>query len=212
MVGLFGVILALAGIVVAILAPLEIERRKRPIVTIERSGDLNDPNAQPSGFRIVHICVTNNRLSSRWLLRNDATGCRVDVTFRSRSDGKTVHIPGRWSGHPQPLDYHVLPTGQIATTFRPEAVPPTLTFDLSPDPDGQNLGIAIKRQGDTSAYAFTSSSYANLVTLCLPEYELPDTEYDVTVRAHAGQLEWTQMFVLRNTGQAYTGFSLIDSE
>jgi hypothetical protein len=207
--GLISVIAAVVGILVAIAIPLEIERRKRPSLTIERADDLNAP--APNPFRLAHLRVTNQPLAGKLgklLLRNAATGCRVDVVFKSRSDGKETYIPGRWSGLAEPLELHVLPTGQFARTYRQEAVPPTLVLDLSPDPAGHHVGIAIKRDGDRSAYAFTSESYA-VSTMCLPRLELSDTEYDVIVRVHAGQVTRSKRFVLRNDGTAYTGLSLV---
>jgi hypothetical protein len=43
--GLISVIVAVVGIMVAIAIPLEIERRKAPELTIERSDDLNDSDS-----------------------------------------------------------------------------------------------------------------------------------------------------------------------
>lgn len=211
MLGLIAVLVSVTGILVAIGIPLEIERRKRPVLTIERSDDLNAPG--PDAFRLVHLRVTNQPLTGRLgmlLLRNSATGCRVDVVFKSRSDGMETHIPGRWSGMPEPLELHVVQSGSstaLVRTYRQEAVPATLVVDLSPDAAGHNLGIAIKRDGNRSAFAFTSESYAD-PNLCPPRYELPDTEYDVIVRAHAGQITQSAQFVLSNNGTAYTGLSL----
>jgi hypothetical protein len=206
--GLIAVLVSVVGILVAIGIPLEIERRKRPALKIERSDDLNVLGDNP--FRIVHLRVTNQPLGGRLgklLLRNSATGCRVDVTFKSRSDGRETHIAGRWSAHAQPLERHALRSGELAEIFHPEAVPPTLILDLSPDPAGQTLGIAIKRAGARSAFAFTSESYADR-SMCPPNYELADTEYDVIVRAHAGPISESARFVLRNDAAAYTGLTL----
>jgi hypothetical protein len=211
MLGLISVIVAVVGIVVAIGIPLYVEAKKRPVLRIERSEDLNVRDRDPvPAFRIVHIRVINEPLMgriSRWLLRNVATSCKVSITFRSRSDNRELTIPGRWSGAPEPFSR--APVGdRLAGFYDPTKVPQTLRFDLSPAPEGEVLGIALKQQGDDEAYAFTSESYAAPDTRRRPEYALRDDTYDVHVTARAGGIEATASFTLHNQDTEICGLRL----
>jgi hypothetical protein len=136
----------------------------------------------------------------RWLLRNTATSCTVEICFKSRSDGKEVGIPGRWSVTPQPL----APDPGGGSRYDPQAVPMTLRLDLLADRVGQTVAIAIKSDGDQSAYGFTSDSY-QVPDFRLPAYELPDEEYDVLVRASSGGIEAHTAFTLINSGTSSRG-------
>jgi hypothetical protein len=81
-----GVILGLVGIALAIAIPLLVEYTRRPALRIERGDDANsDP------YRIVHVKVINEPLKGlrgQWLLRNDAAGCKLNMTFCSHSGQK----------------------------------------------------------------------------------------------------------------------------
>lgn len=213
MLGIIAVLLGLLGVGVAIYIPVSIEKKKRPALRIERADDLNARDREPP-WRIVHIKVVNEPLGgrlARWLLTNVATSCKVSVTFTSRSDGKDTTIPGRWSATPQPL---ILLTGggYLGKFFDDAKVPETLRFDLSPDPEGEVLGIAVKIEGDPAAYAFTSESYAANDKLRLPRLALPDEEYDVTVTARAGGIEESEQFTLFNRGRGMSGLELVPYE
>lgn len=210
MLGVVAVLIGIAGVFVALGIPLFVESKKRPALRIERADDANAHDRTPP-FRIVHIKVINEPLSGRlgrWLLRNVATSCKVDITFRSRSGNGTVAIPGRWSGAPEPFSYVPTSGGGTGVLFDPTKLPQSTRFDLSPDTDGEVLGIAIKTDGDPEAYAFTSESYRARDTRRLPELKLPDEEYDVVVTARAGGLRTTETFTLRNRGTAFTGLQL----
>ena len=206
--GIVGVVLGLIAVLVAIAVPLLVEKKKRPRLLIERADDANSP----LGFRIVHIKVINQPLTgrlARWLVPNEATSCRVDISFRSLSDGQVTNIAGRWSGTAEP--FVIVPTpGGLVRTFDPSMVPETLRFSLAADAVGEALGIAIKQDGDTEAYAFTSASYAAPDTRRLVEYQLPDSAYEVIAIARTGQIETRRMFRLENQGPSHTGLDLVD--
>jgi hypothetical protein len=80
----------------------------------------------------------------------------------------------------------------------------TLRLDLLADRVGQTVAIAIKSDGDQSAYGFTSDSY-QVPDFRLPAYELPDEEYDVLVRASSGGIEAHTAFTLINSGTSSRG-------
>jgi hypothetical protein len=82
---------------------------------------------RPSARAAIPSQVTNlprEGWLGRWLQRNTANGCKVEITLRSKSDGKVTTMPGRWSAAPQPLTLGV---------FDQERVPQSLRFDLPPD-------------------------------------------------------------------------------
>lgn len=208
--GVVGALLGLIGIAVAIGIPLFVEAKKRPVLRVERADDADASQRTPP-FRIVHVKVINEPLGGwlgKYLLREVAIACKVGVTFTSRSNATQVAVAGRWSGTPQPLSFVQVQASSIGVVFDQTKVPQTLRFDLSPDPVGEVLGIAIKAGGDAEAFAFTSDSYQVLDTLRLPSLSLPDEEYDVLVTAQSGGIEATRIFVLYNRGTQATGLEL----
>jgi hypothetical protein len=119
-------VVSFVAVLVAIGVPLGIERAKWPELRVEKAEDANARHLTPVA-RIVHVRVTNqphNGWLGRLLLRNTANGCKVDITFRSRSDGKVTPMQGRWSATPQPL---------TSGMFDNEKVPQSLRFDLPLD-------------------------------------------------------------------------------
>jgi hypothetical protein len=209
---------AFLGAGIAVFIPIFVEYSRRPILDIERSDDLNIDFRQPEQ-RIVHVRVVNRALGGwrgRWLLRNSAVGCTVQITFISKSDGSRVSFPGRWSGHPEPWALVALGTvsvtggtvTQVGRVPDETKIPQTRVIDVSPGPAGQNVGIATKTDGDSEAYGFASESYF-FPMLSKPEWRLPHDEYDVEVVAEAGGIRSeVARLVLRNNGTTYTGLSL----
>jgi hypothetical protein len=120
--GLLGAGLGIVGVVLARAVPAFVEWSRRPCLRIEKADDAN--SLDPYG-RIVHIRVVNEPLSgrlSRVLLRNSAAGCRVPMTFTSKSDGKTVDARGKWSAQPEPLA--IIGYGeQVGRVYDPEKIP-----------------------------------------------------------------------------------------
>lgn len=140
-------------------------------------------------------------------MRNTATSCKATVTFKSMSDSKTLDVPGRWSATPEPLSW--FPTG--AGTYQDydlAKVPQTLRFDLPPDPDGEVVGIAIKLDGESEAYAFTSESYEDPHQFHVPRFKLPDKEYAVSVVVRSAGIATSAQLNLENRGTALTGLTL----
>ena len=208
---MLGAVLGLIGIAAAILVPLGIERFKRPVLGIDRSDDLNyTPPGMPPR-RMVHIRVRNEPITgwpARLLLRNVATGCRVSVRFTSRSDGVSLHIDGRWSAAPEPLRWETAAGG---TVFAAELVPSGFRLDVQPGAD-EVVAVALKDDGDASAFAFGQWSYRVPDLKLKPWWELPHDEYDVEVVARAGGIEARRSFVLHNAGTTAGGLKLTTSD
>jgi hypothetical protein len=210
--------LGLLGIALAIFIPLRVEYERRPRLRIERGEDLNATNlpySMPS-YRIVHVKVYNEPISgwpARWLLRNTATGCHVKLRLRSRSDGSaTPWWRGKWSARPEPIQTLTvtLRDGReiLQQFWDPQKEPAMFTYDLPSGEDGEGVAVAIKHDGDTEAYAYAASVYRHLPgPLKDAGLALRDTEYDVTVRATAGEIVEEETFFLRNEGLHYTGLS-----
>lgn len=221
---MIGIILGLAGIVIALGVPLLIEWSRRPRLRIERADDANRRDAEPP-WRVVHIKVANEPLRgwrSRCLLRNPATSCRVEVVFKSESDSSETQMPGRWAAGPEPISRVVFPprvdieyapidpnagVPDVQWHFDPTKLPQSARLDISADSEGEPVPIAIKYRGERQAFGFTGESYAydgwrnaNLA--------LPDEMYVVTVRASAGGIGAEAIFRLDNSGEEETDFRL----
>jgi hypothetical protein len=198
----------------AVYIPIWVEYSRRPVLVVERAGDLNIQKRTPPQ-RLVHLRVVNRPLSGwrgEYLLRSVAAGCTVQITLISRSDGSRVSFAGRWSGHPEPWTYVPITSTHGSTgvvrLFDETKIAQTRVIDVSPGIAGQTAAIAIKTDGHASAYAFASESYffANLEN---PEWALPHEAYDVEVYAEAGGIRSpTARFVLTNAGPHYTSMSL----
>jgi hypothetical protein len=208
--GLISVGVAVLGVLCAIAIPIMIEAKKRPTLRIERADDANARNRTPR-FRIVHVRVVNEPITGlfgRWLLRNVANGCKVNIVFQSRSDGKSIPMQGRWSATPEPFTVVPLPTGRVDYAFDPTKIPQSLRFDLPPDSEGEVVAIAIKLDDDPNAFGFTSASYEPPHSPRIPQLQLPDEEYDVFVTARAGGISGSAEFVLTNRGKGINGLTL----
>ncbi len=195
---LVGAAFGIVGVILALGVPAYVEWARRPCLRIEKADDANSPDPY---WRIVHVRVINEPLSgrlSRILLRNSATGCRVSIEFRSKSDGKTVTARGKWSAQPEPLA--IIGYGeQVGRAYDPEKIPMGLTLDLSASEEGETVAIAIKHNNDAAAFAYDPEVYA-LGNLRNDEYQLPDELYEVTVLAQAGEIKSLGRFLLRNAG------------
>ena len=185
--------------------PLFVEYSRRPSLRIERGDDLNFDTAA-GACRIVHVRVINAPLAdwrARWLLRNDANGCRVTFTFRSLSDNTEREVPGRWSATPEPL----FPTDTGMLGFDATKMPQSYVLDLSPGDAGEALGVALKYDGDHQAYAFSAQSYL-VPGMRHPAYILRDDEYEVWVEARAGEIVARERFRLENAGGQHSVLKL----
>ncbi|MFN8160591.1 MAG: hypothetical protein U0R52_06040 [Solirubrobacterales bacterium] len=199
--GLLGAGLGIVGVVLALAVPAFVEWSRRPCLRIEKADDANSPDPY---WRIVHIRVVNAPLSgrlSRVLLRNSAAGCRVSMTFKSKSDGKTIDARGKWSAQPEPLA--IIGYGeQVGRVYDPEKIPVCLTLDLSASDEGETVAVAIKHNNDAAAFAYDPEVYA-LGNLRNDDFELLDELYEVTAVAQAGEIKSApRRFLLRNAGIA----------
>jgi hypothetical protein len=210
---LIGIGLGIFGVLLAIGIPLWIESMKRPLLHIEWAEDAN--NAIYGGpTRIVHIKVINEPITGwrgRWLLRNPANGCGVTLTFRSMSDGREIGpYSAKWDARPEPIQW--LPNeGQVNQFPDPEKIPACISYDLSPGEDGSSLAVALKRDGEAGAWAFSAILYFSLPDkpLSAEGFELAsDTDYEVVARANVGGITCESSFVLRNRGERHTGLIL----
>jgi hypothetical protein len=169
--------------------------------------------------RIAHIAVVNEPIKGwlgKWLLRNTATGCKVTLTYRSRSDESTFKTPAKWSAKPEPVQW--LPTeksdGKLAIYqyVNVEAMPDTMVNDLSPSRDGSTVAVALKRDGESHAYAFCWMLYASLPDdpLSHPDAALPHDAYEVEVEVEvdAGGIGCSATFLLHNGGDRHTDLRL----
>ena len=220
-----GLILGLAGILLALAVPLLVEYSRRPVLRIELGEDVTERGAEPR-WRMVHVRVLNEPLAGwrgRWLLRNAATSCRVTISFESGSSRSRVTMAGRWAasaeprsligGPPEvPIEYYNIDPARagiprIELPFDPTKVPQTLRLDLDADESGEPVPVAIKFGGDNDAYGFTSESYA-YSDARMPELRLAGREYNVDVEARTGAIIARRRFRLRNGGQAETDLQL----
>lgn len=221
---MIGIFLGLVGILIALGVPLLIEWSRRPRLRIERGDDANQRDAE-SPWRIAHVKVANEPLRgwrSRCLLRNSATSCRVEIIFRSESDGSEIPMAGRWAAGPEPISRVVFPPKvdieyapidpsagmpDVQWHFDPTKLPQSARLDISADSEGEPVPIAIKYRGERQAFGFTGESYA-YDGWRNPDLALPDERYAVTVRASAGGITAEAVFRLDNSGEAETDFHL----
>jgi hypothetical protein len=209
--------LALLGIGLAVAIPLAVEFQRRPRLRVDvgHNADHSDPD-RPD-WRIVHVQVFNDPIEGRfakWLLRNTASGCHVHLRLRSvRTGRRTPEWRGKWSARPEPIQYFVVThangTEGVHPFFDPQKEPAMYSYDLPAGEDGESVAVAIKHDGDPEGYSYAVGVYHNLQGgLKAPALALPDDEYEVVVRARAGEVAVEQSFVLRNDGTDPTGLEL----
>ena len=209
--------IALVGIAAAIYIPLKIEAMKRPQLRIEWAADANNSGMYGGPTRIVHVKIVNPPIGGwpgKWLLRNTATGATVKLTYRSRSDEKKFEAPGKWSAKPEPLQF--LPfknedgSEGIYQFADPALLPDTLVYDVSPGRRGGVVAVALKRDGEHQAYAFSWMLYSALPDkpLSHSSLELLHDAYEITVDVEAGGIEQSATFLLHNDGEKHTDLNL----
>lgn len=200
----------LVAVLVAIAVPLWIESRRRPKLMLE----LGEPAIGHGGaFKFLHARIINEPLESKWLLRNTATGCRASLSFEELGTGKrpVQHAPARWAATAEPLSIFPSAGGTASSIFDITKLPQSYRFDLSPDEGGEAITVALKHEGQSSAFAFNGESYlagAAAARYALPKFELPGDEYRLTVRVAAGGLHAERDFRLRNYGSKMDDFVL----
>lgn len=214
---LAGVLLGLFGIAAAIYIPLKIEALKRSKLRIEWAADANNSGMFGGPTRIAHIAVINEPIKGwlgKWLLRNPATGCQVKLTYRSRSDEKTLSTAGKWSAKPEPLQWLPVqnPDGsqgiyQYADT---EKLPDMLVYDISSGRRGGVVAVALKRDGEHQTYAFGWMLYAACQTVLLPTTPLncPTTPTKSPLRPRLAGSNARPTSCSINDGEHHTGLRL----
>jgi hypothetical protein len=196
------------GGLITIAVALAVEWVKRPRLAVEIARPASDAR-----WEILHIKVINKPVAGwagRFVLRNDAPGCRVRATFRRRNvtgpSTPLFGIDGRWSATPQPLSVIAGTQGREAI-FDVNKLPQSERFDLPPDSAGEAVAIAIKLTGDRDAYAFSNSSYIAGDFRHEP-FKLGVGQFEVEVTASVGAVPpTTRTFVLTCDS---TGFTLTE--
>ena len=222
--GLWGIILGIVAVIVAVAVPVYVEWKRRPRLLVVHAPELEvwfggdgKADLRPR-TQMVHVRVVNEPMigfPAKWLLTHYAVACEVQMRFLSEGSEFFPSVAGRWSGTPQPIqtDWHVVPfedgSQQFVSTsgFNQEAVPPTLRYDLPPHPDGQVVAVALKVEAHEDAYAFSSESYAH-PDLEHPSWKLPPGTYIVEIQASAGSEIKSPTLVVKltnpGTGRAMT--------
>jgi hypothetical protein len=78
-------------------------------------------------------------------------------------------------------------------------VPLSQILDVQPSRAGQQIDIAVRFDGESSAYAFNAESYRVQDTKrpwCLPEFELAGRDYALKINLCAGSIETTRVLRL----------------
>ena len=121
----------------------------------------------------------------------------MNLSFRRMGDQQTrFSIPGRWSAHPEPLRYETVLVGgapSVATAFEPSLVPNSYSLDVAPTGAGQEVAVAVVRDGE--AYAFSAESYL-YPGWKRPEWRLAPGEWVVEVVASSAQASARRSFRL----------------
>lgn len=197
--------IGVVGIIVAICVPLVIERLKRPSFAFRV--------AEPShigSVKYLHVAIINRPLTSKWLLRNTATGCTASLSYESLPIGSGEHRPwgaaARWSAKAEPWTPLVV-NGRIERLYDDTKLNNCFHMDLEPSDRGEVVIAAIKHADDKAAYALSTDSYGpdSDGELRAPSLVLPGPEYKLTVVVEAGGRKCPGDFRVRN-GDGHDGF------
>jgi hypothetical protein len=160
----------LVGLVTGLLAAALLERWQRPRVSIKPG-----PWDQ-AGF--AHVAVTNER--GGYFARRPMTACEASLEFM-RAGVSVLHIPGRWSGAPEPTH-----ESDIPLSYR---------WDLASTGIPQQIAVARTGSGGR-AYAFSAAAYFARPPWEPESWRLDPGEYDVIVRLAASEGEHSETFRL----------------
>jgi hypothetical protein len=217
------VALALFGIFVAFWVPIQMERHKRPVLTIEpydsAAGDLGGVTVRFAKIRVQNLPLGRDESPwyfpriDTWLSRATATGCKVTASFEEIATGArpVPDVELRWDATAEPLNLYVTADGRHAADPDITKLPQSLRFDVAPDRVGEALAIGIKYAGEESAFAFGAWSYFGGGPRLYghPAFELAGDEYLVTIRATAGGASATRTVRLRNYGRDVHDFRVV---
>lgn len=192
---------------VAISTPWILAWFSKPKLDIE----IGQPTGEHKPWRFLHLMIYNRPI--RGLLgsiirRDAAAGCKVKLRFSNSQTNKDQFKPilARWSAQPEPLRFYIensVPKTSVETPL----VVIGQTFSLDANEEGSDVAVAVKHEGDESAFAFNSYSYFH-PKWANPDWELPQGEYLVQATVMSGQLSFTKTFMLINMGKHFRNFRL----
>jgi hypothetical protein len=214
--------IAILALIAALIVPLGIERLKRPRLDIIPSPWTP---SRPVAWTFAAVRIRNlplRGLAGMFMTRGEAQGCRVEIDFTDLATGTRPFdtVQGRWSSHPEPLQWVPNPplaaipgiggtaipapgTGGFAPAFDPSLI--RHEQDVAVSKDGEEVPIAVLRAGD--AYAWTSSSYGYPIWAD-PNLHLPHGTYRVDVRVQGSNVDHSQSFKLEYLNTDFTKFRL----
>jgi hypothetical protein len=159
--------------------------------------------------RFLHLNVTNvPRKNIPFVTKQTAFSCHGTVTFLTAYQKQIGNsMPIRWDGNPEPLNPEVvnneikfLPDFRLMRLSRYIDIPPYET---------ESLAVAVRINGDTDAYGWTSESY--LYNWRYPEHQLPVGTYIARINITTGDSSFKQDFPFTNP-EAFESFDLVASQ
>jgi len=173
--------------------------------------EIGQPTGEPKPWRFLHLIIYNRPI--RGLLgsiirRDTAVGCKVKLHFINSQTTEEQFRPilARWSAQPEPLRFYIennIPKTSVETPL----VDTGQSFSLDANEEGSDVAVAVKHEGNESAFAFNSYSYF-YPKWAKPDWELPQGEYIVQATVMSGQLSRTKTFKLVNQGRDFENFRL----
>lgn len=217
-----GIGLGSAALVAAVAVPASIEALKRPRLDI-----LPSPwsPAGPVAWTFAAIRVHNKPLGpllNRFLTRQAAQGCRVDIDYFDWASGARVMatVPGRWSSHPEPIRSVPNPPASAAVPYSggTAIMSPQQAFlavyDATLDPRehdvpvseaGEEVAVAILTPGQASA--FSTASYAH-PAWANPDWSLSYGTYRIVVTVSGSSVKCERAFKLEYLDADFAKFRL----
>jgi hypothetical protein len=194
------VLLAFVGVVVA----LWYENLGSP--RLEISPGLTTDDVNPLSCRrtrFLHLNVRNNPRTARFVPRQTSYATHGTITFVTSEHRAIGTMPIRWDGAPEPLRTEIV-DNQI--TYLPDhrLIRISRYIDIPPD-ESESLAIAVRIEGDTSAFGWTCESYFH--GWRHPDYELPPGRYVARVKIVSGDRVFQKEFPFVNPGEL-GGFDL----
>jgi hypothetical protein len=197
-----GLVLALAGIALAIVIPMFSDWSNEPDFEILANEAAS--NANPPGFKLLNVIVRSKR--------NLLPDTRAEVTL-FLDNGKELATSGKWGNQPEPvlqLPLNLLPPGSKPNSaiFQGWLTTMLRTADI-PDKGELYLDFAVKHPGEPEFYAFDAWSYA--YGLKWAEQKIAgQTRVKVKVEIQTGTLRKTKEFEIENPSSSLVDFKLKD--
>ncbi|GEM_PF-6753304 len=194
----------LALVLAGFLLSLEWLKKPRLSITVAK------PSGVSGRYRLLHVRVVNRDLPEaiRWLTQRRAVlSCRAEVAFYEEwSDRLLFEFSGRWVGNPQTMS-PALVAGSPLDVFGGSSVPLWQRMEIPPGGE-EELGIAVKYQGERECYGWGNESYT-YPQLKNPKWVLKEVDcYTVRVGVSSGNLLVTKSFILHNEGPGLESFYL----